>query len=47
VSRYNSCHGDTARTLDFQKMDIEYSAQRSTYIEPILEDIAEAKDIPE
>jgi hypothetical protein len=38
VSHYNSDHGDTARTLDFQRTDIEYSAQRITCIKPILED---------
>jgi hypothetical protein len=47
VSHYNSDHGDTARTLDFQRTDIEYSAQRITCIKPILEDKVEAKDTPE
>jgi hypothetical protein len=42
VSRFKSDHGDIARTLDFQRTDIEDSACKSSCIRPILEEVAEA-----
>jgi hypothetical protein len=42
VSRFKSNHGDTSRTLGFQRMDIEDSACKSSYIRPILKEVVEA-----
>jgi hypothetical protein len=42
VPRFNTDHGDTLRTLDFQKSDIEDNVRRSTCIRPILKEEIEA-----
>jgi hypothetical protein len=45
VPSYNVDHGDTSRTLDFQILDIEDNARRSTCLWPILKEEAEAMAI--
>jgi hypothetical protein len=42
VPHFNSNHGNTTKTLDFQRTDIEDNACKNTYIQTILEEVAEA-----
>lgn len=42
VPLFNSDHVYTTRILGFQRTDIEDNTCKSTYIQPILEEVAEA-----